>query len=333
MKEKVLIFTGGEGSLGRAIYPLLPKDLSIRSLLFDDEAKEERSGNITYYHGNVAKKETLLPLFENLEDKEAYLLHTASYIDIQHTHITKKLEEVNVQGTENLLSLAKEKGVYRSLYVSSVDSFLANSITANEDSPYVTDDNEGGYAYSKAKANEVVKRYRKEGMDIRIVYPCGFFGPGESPKNHLIQLMLDFLNGKLPGVIKAGYTFADTRDIAKGTVAALFAGEENGSYILGGEVHTLKELLELASEAHGKKKKVTLFPKFLAWFSLPFITLHCKIHKRRPLYTAFALRLLTRANVFDDSKARKVLSYSNRPFAETVQETVKEFEKEGLLKK
>lgn len=335
-ENRVLLITGAGGHLGKALLHLLAgSGLPVRGLLHHEEEKKEVEDidpDASFFVGDIKEKESLSPFFANLEGKEAYLIHAASLVDIQHETLQEPLRLANVVGTENVLSLAKEAGVKASVYVSSVDSFAAKRIVANEESAWVEEKRAGGYAISKAMANRVVLEYRKKGMDVRIAYPSGFFGPYDEGSNHLNQVVIDFLNGKIPGVVKQGYAIADARDIAQGVWKALFEAPKNSSYILSGHYVSLADFVAEAAKAYGVKKKIRTFPIFLGKVGVPFVKLHGKIHHERPLYTLFSLNLLRDANRFDDGKARKELGYTSRPLEETMKDAVAYFEEKGLLK-
>lgn len=337
MNKRILI-TGIAGHLGKNILlQLKEKGYEIRVFVHEESEEAEVKKidpEVELLHGDVRNKDSLRPLFEGNENRETYLIHAASKVDIQHQRLTKDILDINVEGTKNIFSLAKEFGVIRSVYVSSVDSFKAIGKTIDETGAYADGKKEGAYALSKAMANNAVKEFQREGMDIRIVYPCGFFGPMDNGKNHLNQLLLSYLNGKLPGVIKASYTFADVRDITQGTLSTLFEGKRNGAYILGGEVVPLETFLREAGAFYPKAPtKITVFPHWLARIGVPFVKLHGKLTHQRPLYTGFALSLLAHANLFNDSKARKELSYSPRSVKDSMKDTIAYFEEQGLLQK
>ena len=71
------------------------------------------------FHGDVRDLKSLLPLFEHIENKKVYVIHTAGIISMDE-YITPLLYEVNVRGVRNVVSLCLQKHVYRFIYVSSV---------------------------------------------------------------------------------------------------------------------------------------------------------------------------------------------------------------------
>ena len=334
---KTIIITGINGHLGHALVEqFLKQDVNIRGLIYKNSKIDPHwlgfDKKMLFIRGDIRDKNSLTPLFEGLEDQEVYVIHTASLIDIQNQVLTEELVQINVNGTKNVLDLAREYNVRRMIYVSSVDSFEACGICADESSRYASDSKCGGYALSKKMANEECLKYREEGLDVVIIYSTAFIGPDDNGKNHLVQLMKDYLNGTIPGVIKGGYDMADVRDIARGIITALFSPLKEESFILSGSVISLKNLLLLTGMADGHKRNVRVFPTYMAYLGLPFVKVYCKKKRIRPLYTAFALSVIKNANTFDCSKAIKELNYVRRPFVNTIKDTVNYLVASGQVK-
>lgn len=335
--EKTILITGITGHLGHAIVnQLLNKGYNIRGLVYYGEKPDkewlDKKNKMQFFEGDVSDSLSLVPLFDGLEGQDVYLIHSASLIDIQHRKITPRLIKINVDGTKNVLEAAKKAHVKRTIYISSVDSFKANSIVANESSPYTDDPKSGGYALSKALANQECIKARENGMDIVIIYPTALIGPYDKGNNHIVQLMRDFLNGGIPGIIKGGYDIADVRDLAIGIEKALFLDNAGTSYILSGHVVSLKELLKITENVYGSHRRIIVFPTWLAHIGVPFVKAYCSIKKKRPLYTSFALSVIKHANTFDNTKARTELSYVPRPIEETIADTVHYLDSFGLIK-
>jgi dihydroflavonol-4-reductase len=324
-KKIAYVITGAAGHVGRTIIKELEKeDCLIRGLVIFGE-KYDDDPRVKYIIGDITNKLSLEPLFEGLEDYDLYVIHCAALISIADKKITDRLYKVNVIGTENVVSCAEEHHAIRIIHVASVDAFQAKSIKADEDS--LLCDNQhyyGGYALSKALAVNYVRERVKAGTDIITVYPSGIIGPNDSGNNHLVQMLKDYTDRKIPGVIKGGYDIVDVRDVASGIVSALKHAPFGSSYILAsGRQTNLKELLNNVKRITGKGKAVLVFPMFLARIGVPFVTLHCKIHHMRPLYTSFSLDVVKNANSFNNRKAMRELGFAPRPTEDTIRDTLK----------
>ena len=74
----------------------------------------------------------------------------------------------------------------------------------------------GGYARTKAEATQAVLAAVQGGLDAVIVQPSGIIGPYDHSGNHLVQLVTDYLGGRIPVCVKGGYDLVDVRDVAYG---------------------------------------------------------------------------------------------------------------------
>ena len=100
------------------IWLLRKQEADIRGLILPGEEIED-DGRVRYIKGDVRDIESLRPLFEDLEGKEAYVFHTAGIVDISEK-VSPLLYEVNVNGTKNVIALCREYSVRRLVYVLSL---------------------------------------------------------------------------------------------------------------------------------------------------------------------------------------------------------------------
>lgn len=320
--KKLFIVTGAGGHLGGTIIRQLEGGQNeVRGLLFRDEKKTDGE-NTHYYRGDVRDAESLRPLFEGCGDKETIVIHTAGLIDISN-HVSPELYDVNVNGTKNILTLCREYQVKRLVYVSSVHAIperKEKGVTGETQrfSPaYVT----GGYAKTKAAATRIVLQAAKRGLDVVVVHPSGILGPYDRSGNHLVQMVAEYLNGTLPACVKGGYDFVDVRDVAQGCLLAAEKGRNGECYILSDRYCEIREVLAIAGAAAGKKM-LPVLPIWMAKIAAPFIQLHARRKKRRPLYTAYSLHVLGSGERFSHKKATDELGYHPRDLQETIRDMV-----------
>ena len=109
---KIFIITGANGHLGGTIVRMLRgSEAEVRGFVLSGSRVQDRD-NITYYQGDVRKKETLRPLFEHTDGHEVIVIHTAGMIDISED-VSPTVYDVNVNGTKNIISLCEEYQVRR----------------------------------------------------------------------------------------------------------------------------------------------------------------------------------------------------------------------------
>src|SRR3974390_3214095 len=88
----------------------------------------------------------------------------------------------NVDGTRDLLKLAREAGVRRVVYTSSVATmaFRTDGIVVNEDTPVTIDDMVGHYKRSKFLAEQQAIAAAADGQQVIILNPTTPMGPNEA---------------------------------------------------------------------------------------------------------------------------------------------------------
>lgn len=319
--KRTYIITGANGHLGNTILRTIDKTKNqVRGLILPGEIPI--LAGVNYYYGDVTQPQTLRPLFENTSDSEVYVIHTAGIISIEN-NVSEKLRQVNVGGTKNIVDLCKEYRVKRLVYVSSVHAIPEGekSDTLREISHFSPDEVIGGYAKTKAEATQIVLDGAKEGLDAVVVHPSGILGPYDNSGNHLVQLIKDYIKGKLPACVKGGYDFVDVRDVAAGCLLAAEKGKKGECYILSNKHYEIKDILAIAKTLGGGKK-IPVLPVWMAKMAEPFLRKAARLKNRRPLYTKYSLHTLTANDKFSHEKATKELGYHPRDIKATIADTL-----------
>ena len=167
----------------------------------------------------------------------------------------RAMYEANVAGTENVLGAALAAKVRRVVYVSTVGAF-GNTRGKVVDEAY---EHPGTgftsyYEQTKYEAHRVAKRLiADEGLPCVIVQPGGVYGPDD---HSAIGTQIDqFLAGKMPAMIfpDLGFNMVYVDDVADGILLALDKGELGESYVLGGEITTMRDLITKLADVSGRK--------------------------------------------------------------------------------
>lgn len=250
------------------------------------------------------------------------MIHTAGIVDATG-EISCRLYEVNVTGTENVLHCCKQYAADKLVYVSSVHALPENSdmIPQTEIRTFSPELVTGGYAKTKAQATKKVLDEAAGGLPAVVVHPSGIIGPYDNGRNHLVQMVLDFIEGRLPACVKGGYDFVDVRDVAEGCRLAADYGTPGECYVLSGAYHEVRELLDMAALLCGRKCPPVL-PMPLARGAEPFLRFWAERQGQRPLYTKYSLDTLCSPVRFSSQKARNELGYVTRKLQATMRDTV-----------
>ena len=168
----------------------------------------------------------------------------------------------NVDGTRDLLKLAREARVRRVVYTSSVATmaFRTDGIVVNEDTPVTINDMVGHYKRSKFLAEQQAIAAAQDGQQVIILNPTTPIGPNDAKPTPTGRIFVDFLNRKFPAYVDTGLNLVDVAEVARTHVAALTVGKPGRRYILGGENLTLKQILDKMSAITGIPSPTTEDP-------------------------------------------------------------------------
>jgi dihydroflavonol-4-reductase len=172
----------------------------------------------------------------------------------------------NVDGTRDLLKLAREARVRRVVYTSSVATmaFRTDGIVVNEDTPVTIDDMVGHYKRSKFLAEQQAIAASQDGQQVIILNPTTPIGPNDAKPTPTGRIFVDFLNHKFPAYVDTGLNLVDVAEVARTHVDALEVGKPGRRYILGGENLTLKQILDKMSAITGIPSPKTEIPFAIA---------------------------------------------------------------------
>ena len=236
-----------------------------------------------------------------------------------------KMHEANVAGTQRTLDAATTAGVPRIVYVSTV-GYFGNTKGRVVDETYERTPGNWLSCYDETKylAHQIAKDRIEKGAPIIIAQPGAVYGPGDT--SDAAQIVAQMATGRIRFLSfpESGFNFGHVEDIAEGIVLVHDKGSVGESYVLGGEITTLGDVVRRASRLAGRKPPPTM-PGFMVKAAIPIGPLVTKLMGMPP-----NLRELVRTSdgvTFwaSDDKARRELGYSPRTLDEGLPETVAAF--------
>jgi dihydroflavonol-4-reductase len=159
----------------------------------------------------------------------------------------------NVDGTRELMRMAREAKVKRFVYTSSVATmhFRTDGLVINEDTPVSLGDMVGHYKRSKFLAEQEALQAAAKGQCVMILNPTTPIGPNDAKPTPTGRIFVDFLNKRFPAYMDTGLNLVDVSEVARTHVLALSKGRPGRRYILGGENLSLKQILDKMSAITG----------------------------------------------------------------------------------
>jgi dihydroflavonol-4-reductase len=242
--------------------------------------------------------------------------------------------EVNVEGTRRVLRAAAEAGARRIVYTSTVGAVRGCALgeVADETAVFNLDATRDPYVQSKRRAEEVAFELCAVGAPVVVVNPAGPIGPGDLRPTPTGEILVKFVNGKLPGYTGGGANFVDVRDVARGHLAAWERGRIGERYILGGRNLTVAELMQLLARETGLPAPRLRFPFFAVSLLATVLEVVAALTGRPPLLTRANVRILRHHLHVSSAKAERELGFSPRPLEESVRDAIADFDRRSLLR-
>jgi dihydroflavonol-4-reductase len=174
----------------------------------------------------------------------------------------RAMYEANVVGTETVLRAALEAKIPKVVYISTVAAFgNTKGEVVDETYEHPGTSYTSYYEQTKVEAHRVAKRLIAEaGLPGVLVQPGGVYGPDDH--SAIGQQMNQFLDGKMPLIAfpETGFNMVHVEDVADGVLLALDKGAVGEAYILGGQITTMRELIDTLAQVTDKKAPKRAMP-------------------------------------------------------------------------
>lgn len=314
MKDKILI-TGAAGFIGsHLIELLLEKKIPPQSLCLlvpkNESLENLPKANFKVIRGDIRYKKDVRRAMKGAN----IVYHLAALnIDGGKYYSKEEYQEVNVEGTQNLLEACQDKKIKKFILFSSIavyglPAWVGNIKNWNE--KRVKQPKEI-YGDSKLKAEEkVIEASKKYRLPYIIIRPTSVYGPRD--KRNLLELYraikkhLFFYIGN--GKNKMDYVYV--KDVAQAAILAANSKYKTGDYIIGaGKPLTQKEVVSLVAKSINKKVHSIYIPKNIALFLSWLVLITSKLIGIKPMLFPQRVKVLTTNCYFDISKAIKEISY------------------------
>jgi len=222
----------------------------------------------------------------------------------------------NVQGTRELLRLARECNVPRVVVTSSVATmgFDAAGTIVDENTPVALEQMVGHYKRSKFLGEQEAIAAARAGQHVMILNPTTPVGTDDAKPTPSGRIIVDFLNKKFPAYVDTGLNLVDVAEVARMHVVALERGTPGERYILGGENLTLKQILDKMAAISGLPSPTAKVPHAVAMaFAFFDETITGKLLKKEPRATVEAVRMGKKKMFASSAKAERELGLKQIP--------------------
>ena len=241
-----------------------------------------------------------------------------------------ELYRSNADGTRNVLQAARNAGVDRVVYTSTVGCIgVPPGGEGNEDCPVSLDDMKGAYKRSKFLAERIALEFAASGLPVVIVNPTAPIGDHDIKPTPTGGIVLDFLKGDMPAFIDTGLNVVDARDVALGQLLACEHGRTGERYILGSENLTLAQILEKLAAIAGRPAPKVQLPYAFAYAAGVVTTAWARVTGKPPRAPLDAVRMARKKMFVSHVKAARELGFAPGPAEGALRRAVEWFRANG----
>ncbi len=238
----------------------------------------------------------------------------------------------NVGGTKNLLDAAKRAGVSQFVYTSTVATIAVDRPEhPNEFTDAKLAEMVGHYKRSKWQAERLVLDSAKQGFPAIVAMPTTPVGPWDWKPTPTGKIILDFLNGKMPGYVETGLNFVGVEECAAGHLLVSDKGKVGERYLLGAENLTLKEMLDTLAKITGLSAPKLKIPHGLALGVAYANTVFSRLLGREPGIPVEGVKIAQHMMFVNAKRAQKELGFKPGSVAAALERAVRWYAENGYV--
>ncbi len=327
-----VIITGANGFLGSWLSrSLLNLGHEVTVLIRkNSDISDLTNLKLNFIYGDILNQISLEEAFKNQDA----VFHLAGLIAYKKSD-REKMEQVNVQGTANVIQACLNQKVHRLIHLSSVvaigSSFSEDQIL-NENSKYNIHHLDLGYFETKRKAEElVVNAVKNQNLDAVILNPSTIYGAGDAKKGSRGS-QLKVAQGRFPFYTSGGVNVVAVEDVVYGIIRAWEVGKKGERYILSGDNISIKTLFSMIAKEAGVKPPQYQIPDSLLHLLGIWGDFMSRLGMKGPISRENAWTA-TMYHWFDNTKAKAELGFNPRSANFAIENSVKWMKENGLLER
>lgn len=240
-----VFLTGGTGFIGRPLTRcLLRRGWSVTALVRKPDSPQAQALSrmgAQLALGDILERESMRAPMRGAD----IVIHAAGHYELGCDQAgQERMRACNVTGTDNVLGLALELGIARTVCVSSVGALgetgrQLRDETFTRQAPCRT-----YYERTKMEAHAIALEYRQRGLPLVIACPHHVVGANDhSPLGYIVRLWVNRVMPPLPWSPDALSALVHVDDLAEGLALAADRGRLGEIYFFCSEVRTLRENL------------------------------------------------------------------------------------------
>ena len=274
---------------------------------------------IEWRNADVRDSDSLLTAFEGVD----CVIHAAAFVSFDPRD-RKRLFEINVEGTRNVVNACLALKIPRLIHISSVAALgrQKNRNTISEKNTWVKSSLNSDYAESKYLAELEVYRGQEEGLSVSLVNPSVILAPDRQLRSS--AQIFKYVMDERKFFIERQLNYVDVRDVSESvwqTYSKKISGEK---FIANAGPVQLKYLLDEIASRLGKKAPFIKINPTLVTLAAWIEELRCRLNGSRAVISRQSIRSSQENFVYENSKSIFQLPLQYHSLAETLDWCCKE---------
>jgi nucleoside-diphosphate-sugar epimerase len=332
--EKKIFITGGTGFLGAYLIRLLLQQGENRlyALRRGEGSKEpfgEGYEKVQWIEGDVRDPALMLDILSDMDQ-----VYHAAAVTSYAPNMARKMWQVNVDGTTNIVNAALHHQIDKLVYVSSIAAIGRTSPVEEFDEQKIWQHSRWNtrYGFTKFHGELEVWRGIEEGLRASIINPSVMLGAG--PWDRGAGKLFRWVYKGLRRFPEGATGWVDVRDVAAAALHLMESDILGKRYIISSENRSFQYILERIAESLDRPapvKRISPFQKATVWRWAAFRSL---FSKQTPLITRETVRQSSCIFHYHNQLSVKELGISYTPIRKTIEETAGAFlktEKQGVV--
>jgi dihydroflavonol-4-reductase len=324
------LVTGASGFLGSHVArQLVARGENVRVMLRPSSTNRAIADlSLEYVTGDLRDPASLERALSGVQ----YVFHVAADYRLWAKR-SREIYDSNVGGTKNLLDAAKRAGVEKFIYTSTVATVAVDRPELpSEATDAKLEEMVGHYKRSKWMAEQEALKAAKEGLPVVVAMPTTPVGPGDWKPTPTGKIILDFLNGKMPGYVETGLNFVGAEECAAGHLLVAEKGKIGERYLLGAENLTLKQLLDTLARITGLSAPKLKIPHGLALGVAYMNTAFSRLVGKEPQIPVEGVKIARHMMFVNCKRSQQELGFAPGSVAAALERAVRWYEANGYLK-
>ncbi|MEI9994892.1 MAG: hopanoid-associated sugar epimerase [Rhizomicrobium sp.] len=328
MGDKVLV-TGASGFVGSAVARALSRrGDTVRVLMRSTSVRTNVEGEVfEIAEGDMLDRHAMIEAMDGVR----HVFHVAADYRLW-ARDPQEIVRNNLEGTRVVMEAARDTGVERIVYTSSVAALKPiHGVAVDETSRHSEATVIGAYKKSKLVAERLVERMAGDGLPVVIVSPSTPIGPRDVKPTPTGRIIVQAANGGMPAFVDTGLNLVHVDDVAQGHILALEKGRTGEIYILGGEDVRLKDMLAVICPLVGRRPPRLQLPRGPLYPLALCAEAVARYTGKEPMLTVDALNMSKHHMFFSSKKAQDELGFTARPYREAIKDAVAWFQQAGYI--